>query len=126
LVLLLMLLLLQASAASGSSWVLGWQFAAGEHLQQQRDVFGDEGISDVFLTPSEAQGAAGTPQGIAVFSEFCSDCPFIELCVFCNYLRFAPMQQQPLLLICLRTDDFIPCCSLPCFSLASSGNSSLS
>jgi hypothetical protein len=55
--------------SSNASWVLGWQFTAGEHLQQQRDVFGDDGITDVFLTARD-QAAAGAPQGVAVFSEF--------------------------------------------------------
>jgi hypothetical protein len=55
--------------SSNASWVLGWQFTAGEHLQQQRDVFGDDGITNVFLTAPD-QAAAGAPQGIAVFSEW--------------------------------------------------------
>jgi hypothetical protein len=69
----------------GSRWVIGWQFAAGEYLQVSRDVFGDEGIQQVFMSPS-AQGPAEsaeevpglppsrgtlgqTPQRVAVFSE---------------------------------------------------------
>jgi hypothetical protein len=54
--------------SSNASWVLGWQFTAGEYLQQQRDVFGDDGITNIFLAPDQA--AAGAPQGIAVFSEW--------------------------------------------------------
>jgi hypothetical protein len=66
-----------------SRWVLGWQFAAGEYLQMSRDVFGDEGIQNVYMSPSlqgPAEGAEGgvspalpgrdqTPQHVAVFSE---------------------------------------------------------
>jgi hypothetical protein len=38
----------QVGPEDGSSrWVLGWQFAAGEHLQQSKDVFGDIGIQKV-------------------------------------------------------------------------------
>jgi hypothetical protein len=38
----------QVAQDDGSSrWVLGWQFAAGEHLQQSKDVFGDAGIQKV-------------------------------------------------------------------------------
>ena len=77
-----------ASDAAGPRWVLGWQFAAGEYLQMSRDVFGDDGIQEVVMSPSlqgpadaggggDAQaappagrGALGQkPQHIAVFSE---------------------------------------------------------
>lgn len=66
-----------------SRWVLGWQFAAGEYLQMSRDVFGDEGIQNVFMSPSLQGPAEGvspalpgrdqTPQHVAVFSELLLD-----------------------------------------------------
>eukprot|EP00879_Flechtneria_rotunda_P010508 GHRR01010985.1.p2 GENE.GHRR01010985.1~~GHRR01010985.1.p2 ORF type:complete len:176 (+),score=69.69 GHRR01010985.1:2-529(+) len=57
-------------------WALGWHFTAGEHLQFERDVFGDDGIYSVYLSSisDEAAAAPGMDeQGIAVFSE-CSGC----------------------------------------------------
>jgi hypothetical protein len=46
-----------------SPWVLGWQFAAGEHIPQDKDVFGDLGKQEVQLVQ-------GQQQGVAVFSEW--------------------------------------------------------
>jgi hypothetical protein len=47
----LLLLHLQAlgqdAPGDGNRWVLGWQFAAGEHIRDSKDVFGDEGIQKV-------------------------------------------------------------------------------
>lgn len=64
-----------------SSWVLGWQFTAGEHIQQQRDVFGDDGIYDVVLEPDAAAAAAAvTPQGIAVLSKWRPCCRSMFCC----------------------------------------------
>lgn len=73
------------SDSQDSRWVLGWQFAAGEYLQMSRDVFGDDGIQKVFMSPS-LQGTAAdagaeapaagrgmlgqSPQRVAVFSEY--------------------------------------------------------
>lgn len=86
-----------AKPSPASRWVLGWQFAAGEYLQMSRDVFGDEGIQQVFMSPSLQGGPDGssdsqasgrglpaqTPQRVAVFSK-CSCCwhlhPSGDLC----------------------------------------------
>jgi len=73
-------ILSQDPAVNVSSWVLGWQFGAGETIQLQRDVFGDPGVFDVFLSSGQQQaavvpGAAGQLpsqmhlQRVAVFSE---------------------------------------------------------
>lgn len=59
---LLLLLLLQSN--NGSQWVLGWQFTAGEHIQQDRDVFGDDSSYAVHLMPEMPTG--GAAQGVAV------------------------------------------------------------
>jgi len=73
------------SDSQDSRWVLGWQFAAGEYLQMSRDVFGDDGIQKVFMSPSlqgpgadtGAEAAAAgrgmlgqSPQRVAVFSRY--------------------------------------------------------
>jgi hypothetical protein len=92
-----------------SRWVLGWQFTAGEYLQLSRDVFGDEGIQEVYLSPS-AQADAGpeapaaalpgkgpsgqTPQRVAVFSNTSLDGSNAEV-VFSFVGRKGPA--QPLL-----------------------------
>ena len=63
-----------------NSWVLGWHFSAGERIQLDRDVFGDDGIFDVYLSDAAKGGpaspsitnssrASGSPQGVAVFSK---------------------------------------------------------
>jgi hypothetical protein len=63
----------QPPQVNASSWVLGWQFSAGERIQLQRDVFGDPGIFDVFLSAGagapRVAGRQGRQQRIAVFSE---------------------------------------------------------
>jgi hypothetical protein len=53
-------LLLQGAV---SPWVLGWQFAAGERILQDKDVFGDVGGKGVTLVQAQQQG-------VAVFSEW--------------------------------------------------------
>lgn len=92
-----------AQGPASSRWVLGWQFAAGEYVQLNRDVFGDTGIQQVYMSPSlqgpsddggggsssdpsaSSQMAAGslppstgvigeTPQRVAVFSEYLLEC----------------------------------------------------
>jgi hypothetical protein len=72
-----LLLLLQGAV---SPWVLGWQFAAGEHIPQDKDVFGDLGKQEVQLVQ-------GQQQGVAVFSEwqlgFSSKKPQLLLCICC-------------------------------------------
>lgn len=41
-----------------STWVLGWKFNAGERIAVDKDVFGDKGTFDVFLTQNGPQSAA--------------------------------------------------------------------
>jgi hypothetical protein len=91
-----------------SRWVLGWQFMAGEYLQLSRDVFGDEGIQEVYLSPSAqtdappdtpaalpGKGPSGqTPQRVAVFSNTSLDGSNAEV-VFSFVGRKGPA--QPLL-----------------------------
>eukprot|EP00775_Hariotina_reticulata_P007323 gene7323-7535_t len=71
-------------------WVLGWQFAAGEHVLGGKDVFGDPGIYNVITTPEAvAPETASEAQRVAVFRsracirmhnrrDFLPDAPVIE------------------------------------------------
>jgi hypothetical protein len=71
-------------ASPVSSWVLGWQFAGGERILVPRDVFGDDGTYNVFLsdtsnTSTSSSGSSGagnaraaggsSGQAVAVLSE---------------------------------------------------------
>jgi hypothetical protein len=60
----------QKGGGNVSSWVLGWRFAAGEAITSDRDVFGDPGTFDVFLSSLQPPAAGAAPQQLAaVFSE---------------------------------------------------------
>lgn len=60
-----MRVLLVPQAAAVNSWVLGWQFSAGEFIQGSQDVFGEAAQYGVHLTQQ-----AGQQQGVAVLSEW--------------------------------------------------------
>lgn len=74
-----------AEPDDGSSrWVLGWQFAAGEYLQQSKDVFGDAGIQKVSRWTSNSCPARLHHPNIkshrkhGVVASFCLRCSMIS------------------------------------------------
>jgi hypothetical protein len=83
---LLCALLLQGAV---SPWVLGWQFAAGERILQDKDVFGDLGRSEVQLVQQQQQ-----QQGVAVFSEWQLGCNLALLTALslCDGVRCQPQR----------------------------------